>query len=292
MKKTFLTLMMGSALVLTSCGGEQKKSENAEAKGAEQTEAAAPKKAEKPADLKIYKSSEIGTGMANDAKNVGFDASVLSTLDNMMEGNTNVEALYFDHKMNMIGTGSFKNCTNLKAIYADDIIEVVGDEAFAGCTSLKEVSVTTSTYGLDAFKGSGIETAKMDDRGWKIRSGALADCKNLKTIIMPLTIDDIEDGAFTGSNAIENLSIPYNFKDRIFTFVAEAKGIKNIYVLTPAYYSFPTTAAAKSFNKSQCTAYVPDAQIEDFKKDPNWAAFAAIKPLSESGYYNADCTTK
>lgn len=293
MKKTFLTLTMGAALVLASCGGEQKKSaENAEAQGTEQAEAGK-KAAEKPADLHVYKSSEIIAGMPNEYKNVGFDGSVLSTLDNMLEGNTSVEALYFDHKMNMIGTASFKNCTNLKAIYADDVVEVIGDNAFEGCTSLKEVSVTTSTYGLEAFKGcTSLETVKMDDRGWKIREGALANCPALKTVIIPMTIEDIEDGALTGSNAIENLAIPYNFKDRMFTFVAGAKGIKNIYVLTPAYFPFPTTAAAKAFNKAQCTAYVPDAQVEDFKKDANWSAFAAIKPLSESGYYKADATIK
>ena len=286
-------IALAAGMTLTSCGGEKKQSaEQKEANNTEKAEAAAPKKAEKPADLHVYKSGDLLAGMANEFKNVGFDGSVVSTLDNLLEGNANVEALYFDHKMNMIGTASFKNCANLKAIYADDVIEVVGDEAFSGCKSLKEVAVTTSTYGIDAFKGSGIELAKMDDHGWKIREGALANCTNLKTVIIPMTIDAIEDGAFTGSNAIENIAIPYNFKDRMYTFIEGAKNVKSIYVLTPAYYSFPTTKAAKAFNKNQCTAYVPDAQIEDFKKDPNWAAFAAIKPLSESGYYNADCTIK
>ena len=132
----------------------------------------------------------------------------------------------------------------------------------------------------------------MDDRGWKIREGALAKCPNLKTVIIPMTIDEIEEGAFAGSTGIENLAIPYNFKDRMYTFCADAKGIKNIYILTPALYQFPTTVAAKAFNKAQCTAYVPDAIIKDFQGDATWTGFAAIKPLSESGYFNADCTIK
>ncbi|MBQ0049534.1 MAG: leucine-rich repeat domain-containing protein [Bacteroidales bacterium] len=293
MKKTFLTLMMGATL-LTSCGGEKKadtKNESAETETTEKTEAKTV--AEKPADLHVYKSSEITAKMKNEYKNVGFDQNVLSTLDNMMEGNTAVEALYFDHKINMIGTASFKDCTNLKQVYFDDIVEVIGDEAFAGCKSLESISASTSTYGLNAFDGcTSLKVAKMDDRGWKIREGALANCTALKTVIIPMTIDAIEEGAFKGSTGIEELTIPYNFKDRMYTFCADAKNVKKLFILTPAWYAFPTTAAAKAFNKKQCEVYVPDAQIEDFKKDPSWSDFAAIKKLSESGYFNADCTIK
>lgn len=293
MKKTFLTLMMGAAL-LASCGGEKKSTGNAETTEGNTTENTTAKPAtEKPADLHTYKSSEITAKMNNEFKNVGFDASVLSTLDNMMEGNNSVEALYFDHKINMIGTASFKNCANLKNVYFDDVVEVIGDEAFAGCKSLEAITASTSTYGLNAFDGcSSLKLAKMDDRGWKIREGALANCPALKTVIIPMTIDAIEEGAFKGSTGIEELTVPYNFKDRMYTFCADAKGVKKLFILTPAWYSFPTTAAAKAFNKKQCEVYVPDAQMEDFKKDPSWADFAAIKKLSESGYFNADCTIK
>lgn len=294
MKKTFMTLTMGMALVagmtLTSCGGEKKSAENTSEAG-EQTEAKA--KIEKPADLKVYTSNELMEGMKNDAANVGFDNSVLSTLDNMMAGNTAIEALYLDHEVNMIGTASFKNCTNLKAIYADEMIQVIGDEAFMGCTSLKELNVSTATLGLHAFDGcTSLEKVQLDDLGWKIREGALANCPSLKTIIMPMTIDEIEEGAFDKSAGIEELSVPYNFKDRIYTFTAASKGVKKIFVLTPALYPFPSTAAAKAFNKAQCEAYVPDGLLKDFEADETWAGFAAFKPLSESGYYNADCTIK
>lgn len=293
-KNTFMTLTMGMALAaftMTSCG--EKKAEQTEQGEGAQTEQTTKKVAEKPADLKVYKSTDIQTQMANDAKNVGFDKSVLSTLDNMMEGNKSVEALYFDHKMNMIGTASFKNCTNLKEVHFDEVVDVIGDEAFAGCTSLKEFSASTSTYGLDAFKGcTSLTTVKMDDTGWKIREGALAECTSLKTVIIPMTIDAIEENVFNGSKAIEELTIPYNYKDRMYTFCSDAKGIKKIFVLTPALYQFPTTVAAKAFNKSQCTAYVPDALINDFKNDATWNGFADIKPLSESGYFNANCTIK
>lgn len=294
MKKSFIALSMGvvlSAGLLVSCG--EKKAAAADQQE-ETTEAEAGKKVyEKPADLVTLKSSDLGGAKTSTAAHIGFDASVLSTIDNMMEGNTAVEEVYFDHKMNMIGTASFKDCTNLQKVCFDDVVNVIGDEAFAGCTSLKEFCASTSTYGLSAFNGcTSLVSVKMDDTGWKIREGALANCPSLKTVIIPMTIEDIEDGAFTGSTAIEELAIPVNFKDAMFKHTADAKGIKKIFILTPFFYPFPTAASAKAFNKAQCTAYVPDAQLDQFKADASWSEFADILPLSKSDYFNADCTIK
>lgn len=292
MKKTFITLTMGIAMsaMLISCG--EKKAAATE-QTEETTEQTAKKVTPKPADLKVYKSSDLTAAKTGTAVNVGFDNSVMSTTDNMMEGNTSVEALYFDHKLNMIGTASFKGCTSLKEVHFDDVCNVIGDEAFAGCTSLKEFQCSTSTYGLDAFNGcTSLEKVMMDDTGWKIRQGALANCTSLKTIILPMTIEDIEDGAFEGSNAIEELAIPINFKDAMYKHCAGAKGIKKVYILTPFFYNFPIAASAKAFNKAQCVAYVPDAQIDQFKADAEWSKFADIKPLSESGYFTAECSIK
>lgn len=277
--------------MLASCGGEKKAAATDQE---ETTEAEAGKKAcPKPADLVTLKSSDLGGAKTCTDAHIGFDKSVVSTTDNMMEGNTTVEEVYFDHKMNMIGTASFKGCTNLKKVCFDDICNVIGDEAFAGCTSLKEFKCSTSTYGLDAFNGcTSLEKVAMDDTGWKIREGALANCTSLKTVIIPMTIEDIEEGAFKGSSAIEELAIPVNFKDRIFNFVADAKGIKKVFILTPFFYPYPTTSGAKAFNKAQCVAYVPDAQVDQFKADASWSEFADIQPLSKSGYFNADATIK
>lgn len=277
--------------MLISCG--EKKAAATEQTEETTEQATAKEVTPKPADLKVYKSSELGDAKTGTAANVGFDNSVLSTLDNMMEGNTSVEALYFDHKMNMIGTASFKGCTSLKEVHFDDVCNVIGDEAFAGCTSLKEFKCSTSTYGLDAFNGcTSLEKVQMDDTGWKIREGALANCTSLRTVILPMTIEDIEEGAFTGSNAIEELAIPINFKDDMYKHCAGAKGIKKVFILTPFFYNFPVAASAKAFNKAQCVAYVPDAQIDQFKADAEWSKFADIKPLSESGYFTAESSIK
>lgn len=284
-----LTMMMGAA-VLSSCG-DKKNAENAEGQGGAKTEAAA--KPAMPADTKVYKSSDLTEKMPNEAANVAFDASVISTLDNLMEGNEKVEALYFDHEYNMLGNASFKDCKNLKKVQFDALVQVCGDYCFQGCTSLTEAKLKTCTIGESCFDGcTSLEKVILDDNGWNVRVSSLANCPNLKTVIVPQTLEILEEGAFTGSKNIEELAVPYNFKDHIYTFVAEAKNIKKLYILTPAYYSFPTKAAAKAFNKAQCEVYVPDAAIEDFKKDPNWAAFAAVKPLSESGYFTADCHVK
>ena len=293
MKKTFMTLTMGMALVagmtLTSCG--EKKTANAEQTATEQetTETAS---TPKPADLKTFKASTLGDAQASTAANVGFAADVQSTPENLMENNTSLKALYFENELGMIGTASFKGCTSLENIYADQLIMVVGDEAFMGCTSLKECTIRTNTYGLNAFDGcSSLEKVIMKD-GWTIRDNALANCPALKTVIVPMTIEKIEEKAFENTANIEELAIPYNYKDRMYTLASASKNLKKVFILTPAAYKFPTTASAKALNKSQCEAYVPNALVKDFQADETWAGFAAIKPLSESGYFDAQCNIK
>lgn len=293
MKKTFMTLTMGMALVagmtLTSCG--EKKAANDEQTATEQNEEGTTT-TPKPADLKTFKASELVTATNSKAANVGFAADVQSIPENLMENNEALKALYFENELGMLGTASFKGCTNLESIHADKHIMVVGDEAFMGCTSLKECTISTNTYGLYAFDGcTSLEKIIMKE-GWTIRDNALANCPALKTVIVPMTIEKIEEQAFANSANIEELTIPYNYKDRMYTLASASKNLKKVYILTPAAYKFPTTASAKALNKAQCEAYVPDALLKDFQADETWAGFAAIKPISESGYFDAQCNIK
>ena len=293
MKKTFMTLTMGMALVagmtLTSCG---EKKTNANEQTTTEQEATEQSATPKPADLKTYKASELTAAKENSAANVGFAADVQSTPENLMEDNQALKALYFENELGMIGTASFKGCTHLESIHADKLIMVVGDEAFMGCTSLKECTIKTNTYGLNAFDGcTSLEKVIMKE-GWTIRDNALANCPALKTVIVPMTIEKIEEAAFANTANIEELAIPYNYKDRMYTLTSASKNLKKIFILTPAAYKFPTTASAKALNKAQCEAYVPDALVKDFQADETWAGFAAIKPLSESGYFDAQSNIK
>lgn len=291
MKKTFLTLSMGLALVLTSCGGEKKAAteggQEAEAKTeAEVKDPNARKAIEKPADLVMLKNDQVAPGMQLSAKNLGLSTEPAAE---MMPGNKALENLYLFGEIGMVGSGSFTGCTNLKNIYTDNLVMVFGDNSFEKCTSLTELDVNTYTIGESAFEGctslTKVKLANMPQMD--IRSKAFAGCTALKTVLLGLEEDQIKEDAFEGCTALEEVAVPYNRKDNIYALIAASKNVKKLYILTPAFYPYPAKSAAKAFNKAQCEVYVPDALMDDFKMDPNWTAFAAMKPLSESGYYDA-----
>lgn len=289
MKSLTLGVMACAALTMVSCGGEKKAAADAEA--AEATEAKAETKdpnarkpIEKPADLVMI--DEPAPAMQISAANIGLKTE---PCEEMLTGNKSLENIYFFGEIGMIGNSAFQGCTNLKGIYSDNTVMVFGDNSFKGCTSLTELDANTYTIGENAFEGcTSLQKVKLANMPqMDIRTKAFAGCTALKTVLLGLEEDQIKEDAFEGCTALEEVAVPYNRKDNMYAIVSASKNIQKIYILTPAFYPYPSKSAAKAFNKAQCEVYVPDALMDDFKMDPNWTAFKAMKPLSESGYYDA-----
>lgn len=297
MKKNFMkSLTMGvmafAALTVMSCGEkkaaapEAAEGEEAATEQADSSDPTVRKKADKPADLYMIKDDAIAPGMQLKQANVGLSAD---PAEEMLKGNAALENIYFTKKIGMIATSAFQDCKNLKGIYSDALIMVFGDYAFAGCTSLTNLDATTYTIGEHTFEGcTALQTVRLANLPqMDIRTCAFAGCTSLKTLLLGLEEDQIKEDAFKGCTALEEVAVPYNRKDNMYALIADSKNVQKLYILTPAFYPYPSKSAAKAFNKAQCEVYVPDALIDDFNMDPNWTAFKAIKPLSESGYYDA-----
>lgn len=290
MKSLALGVMACAAFTLVSCGGEKK----AEAEGESAAGAAGTKKEvkdpnarkpiEKPADLVMLK--EVAPAMQLTAKNIGLSTE---PCEEMASGNKSIENVYFFGQIGMIGNSAFQGCTNLKNIYSDNLIMVFGDDSFKGCTSITELDANTYTIGERAFQGcTSLQKVKLANMPqMDIRSKAFAGCTSLKTLLLGLEEDQIKEDAFEGCTALEEVAVPYNRKDNMYALISASKNVKKLYILTPDFYSYPTKAAAKAFNKAQCELYVPDELVDKFKQNSAWAAFKEIKPLSASGYYNA-----
>lgn len=287
MKSLTLGVMACAALTMVSCGGEKKAAEGEATEATSEAEAKDPnarKAIEKPADLLMLK--EVGPNMQISNANIGLSTE---PCEEMCKGNKSLENVYFFGEIGMIGGSAFEDCVNLKNIYSDNTVMVFGDYSFKGCTSLTTLDANTYTIGEHAFEGcTNLQTVKLANMPqMDIRACAFAGCTSLKTVLLGLEEDQIKEDAFQGCTALEEIAVPYNRKDNMYALISASKNIQKIYILTPAFYPYPAKAAAKAFNKAQCEAYVPDALMDEFKMDPNWTAFKALKPLSESGYYDA-----
>lgn len=80
--------------------------------------------------------------------------------------------------------------------------------AFKGCCSLKNIKFKCKVKRIwrEAFAESNIETLKFEKPVWKIGSGAFANCKQLKEIIISDSIYSI-GGSFYGCNSLSNIEL-------------------------------------------------------------------------------------
>ena len=135
-----------------------------------------------------------------------------------------------------IGANAFKNAKSLSEIVLPGSLETIGNYAFAGCENLKTINlpdgINEYPYGLFAYSGLveitipdcvnevGFDTfsqckdlvnVNLSKRLTKIPNGMFSDCKNLKEIEIPSSINEIGEHAFRGSG-LEICVIPDSVK--------------------------------------------------------------------------------
>lgn len=107
-------------------------------------------------------------------------------------GCTSLTELEFDNVT--IGTGAFKNCTGLQKVVVNN--GYIGADAFYQCTSLKEVVYNGSVnynagIGESAFYGCSSLTDIKLSNVTSIGQYAFSGCVNLETLILPVTVTEI-----------------------------------------------------------------------------------------------------
>ena len=281
MKKSyFLCAALASCLLfgLNSCDNKQAKQEKVVVEKEEATEEAA-------TDIFFYTSKHRADKYSPTEEKLGFGSQIQSVNPDEFKDNTNIREVWIAPQIQHIAERAFTGCTSLEKVHFQGELAVINDEAFKGCTALKNLRVNAYTIGLDAFRGcSSLETARFGENIWWSRSGAFADCKKLRSVLMGIAMKKIEDGVFEGSTGIEEFSIPNDFKNRMFGLVPSPEKWKKVYLLSTEYYDMPKNCTPGK----NCTLYVPDAFLPKFKANAEWMQFGSIEPLSKSKYFTAE----
>lgn len=118
----------------------------------------------------------------------------------------------------------FKGCTSLTSIDLSDV-ESINPEAFAGCTSLQTVRFGSSIHFIDEAAFSGCTAIKSFDipsnasltsEGSiifnKDRTSLICAAGDLKSYVIPTTVTQIFNFAFSGCTYLTNVSIPSSVK--------------------------------------------------------------------------------
>ncbi len=277
MKKTLL--MTALLIGISSCTDKQQKQETKVVTDTEATETPAK-------DIFFYTAKHRADKYVPTEEKMGFGTTIQSINESEFEGNKSLKEVWIAPQIKHIVNKAFAGCTSLEKVHFQGEIPVINDDAFNGCTSLKNLRVDAYTIGVDAFRGcTSLETARFGEHIWWIRGGAFGGCKKLRSILMGITMKKLDDGAFDGCTALEEFSIPNDFKNRMFGLVSvSAPKWKKVYLLSTEYYPMPKNCTPGK----GCTLYVPDAFLAKFQSDADWAQFGSIEPLSKSKYFTAE----
>ena len=219
-----------------------------------------------------------------------FDKKTLYLGDDALKNNATVREIYITEGFEFISPGSLCNCTNLeKLVVAPGAsCKVYNDNAVQNCTKLKSVTGDVLTVGLETFKGcSALEEATFGNGLYWVRDGAFKGCTNLRKLLLSATLSKMEGEAFDTCDKLEEVGIPTSYMKQLLGKFAGSQNMKKLFLLGMEVKPFP--AEAQSLPCENIDVYVADCMVEQFKADASYARFKSIKPMSESGYYNADC---
>ena len=143
-----------------------------------------------------------------DINSITIPDSVISIGERAFNSCENLKSVSFGSGLKSIGARAFYGCASLESLTLQSGITSIGKSAFFNCSSLKKLVLpdTLISVGLNSFDGCRIEEAS-------IPSIAIPFISKGYLITVKVTSgESLEDGAFSNSTKLTNLSIPDTIK--------------------------------------------------------------------------------
>lgn len=172
-----------------------------------------------------------------------YFAEGITCIPMLMNGCTALEKVVLPETVTEISAFAFASCTNLKEIEIPESVTYIGGAAFSTCSSLSDISLPTNLskigawafYNCDSIECIEIPANISEVENTFISSywrygGVFAECDNLKIvsfeegitklklifndctsiekIVLPDTVTEIEDSAFSGCSGLVSIEIP------------------------------------------------------------------------------------
>lgn len=178
----------------------------------------------------VYHDEKKVLGIRNDAfrdcdgiENIYMLDGILSIGESVFEGCDSLVTVELPGTLSKLGKNAFKDCVSLEKIVIPDNLKVIPEGAFAGCTSLKEIVIPSTVVTIEpgAFAGctslekvtfvEQTETEVDEETGEETTSytgivtiggGAFAGCESLTEVVLPSTLKNIGELAFSGESLV------------------------------------------------------------------------------------------
>ena len=183
-------------------------------------------------------------------------------------------------KVSEIGNSAFEGCTSLQSISFEGNVSSIGKEAFINCTSLNTVILPSGleSLGSSAFSGcSSLSKVVMSDKLKEIESTTFKDCVELQDVTFGKSIGTIGSSSFFHCPKLTKLIIPVtvkNIEDYAFSYT----GLSDLTVMWPSPIVINNNVF-DGINLSKSILIVPSGTKELYTATPGWQNFGAIEEL-------------
>lgn len=153
------------------------------------------------------------------------------------------EEIIIPDSVQIIGSQTFANCKKLKRITLSKNLKILGDAAFSGCSNLEYVEIPESLTYLPRVcfaECVNLKTLKTHDNMNYFDHFALYKCNNLKDFEIPKNLSYMGIKALAKCNLIKSLTIPTSLEDIECGAFSEMQSLEEIIVQAgnPKYASF------------------------------------------------------
>lgn len=149
----------------------------------------------------------------NDLTSINIPQNVTSIKKSTFACCNSLTDITIPQNVTSIGEGAFSECVSLKAVFLPDGISIKADAIPSGTAKIyytKDADGNVTVTDVEAGSETSIEIPKtiggLDVR--VIKEEAFKGCGNIKNIILPDSITEIQNGAFQGCTALESINIP------------------------------------------------------------------------------------
>ena len=127
----------------------------------------------------------------------------IDTLPYGIFSSTGIETFIIPETVKTFGTSIFSECKSLSSVVLPETMQEIPDSMFAGCQSLNSVTIPAniSRIGSRAFSGCSFEEIDIPKAVKRIDILAFSDCKKLRTIEVPETIE-LGERVFSGCSLL------------------------------------------------------------------------------------------